>query len=385
MERQQFPRYSVGESMLPFCYFPLERIGAIDRIKSSTFTRKHSVQFVRSNGQSSLPFYFFDHLDHDASTTWQVERNQFDHILLDHAQENGVDVYQPFTAKEFMKNNRGEVVGVKAKGSGGKFHEFGAPITVDASGQYSFAASRNGWRIRDDRLQKIAIWTYFKGAKRDPGLDEGATTVAYLEKKNWVWYIPLQNDIVSVGVVGDKGYLYTDTRNSEQIFQRERKKNQWVHDHLTSAQQVDRYRVTGDVSYRSRYCAGHGLLLVGDAYAFLDPVFSSGLYLALHGGVLAGEFVDSALKKRDFGASQFLAYSTKLRGEIETMRKLVYAFYDPHFSFSSVMKKYPYLKGDLTDCLIGNLYRDFSQLFAALAEFVDVPEPLDYGGPLVSL
>ena len=219
----------------------------------------------------------------------RLNEANFDHMLLNHARENGVEVFELATVKEFIKNERSEIIGVKAQLKSGDSHDYHAPVTIDASGQFSFAASRNGWRIKDRKLKKIAIWTYYKGAKRDSGLDEGATTIAYLDQKNWVWYIPLQNDIVSVGVVGDKEYLYHDQREPAQIFQREIKKNQWIQDHLESGKQINDYRVTGDVSYRSRYSASDGLVLVGDAYAFLDPVFSSGLYLALHSGILAGE------------------------------------------------------------------------------------------------
>ena len=382
LERKRFPRYSVGESMLPFCYFPLQRIGVIDQIKNSPFTQKHSVQFVRKDSESSLPFYFADHMDHDAATTWQVERGDFDLILLDHARNNGVKVFESTAVKEFIKDEHNRVVGVQAQENGQNAREFYAPMVVDATGQYSFSTSRNGWRIKDRQLRKIAIWTYYKGAERDSGLDEGATTIAYLEQKNWIWYIPLQNR-VSVGVVGDKEYLYTNTREPSQILDREIRRNLWVKGHLRLARKIEGYRVTGDISYRSRYCAADGLILVGDAFAFLDPVFSSGLFLALYSAVLAGEAVDHALNSGDYRATQFIDYGSKLCEAIEIMRKLVYAFYDPNFSFASVIKKYPHLKGDLTDCLVGNLHRDFSGLFASLGEFTNLPDRLKHGHPLL--
>ncbi len=122
-------------------------------------------------------------------------------------------------------------------------------------------------------------------------------------------------------------------------------------------------------------------MLAGDALAFLDPVFSSGVYLALRGGELAGEAVDRALREEDVSAGQFEDYGTRLRGEIEAMRKLVYAFYEEGFSFGRLIKANPGLRGDLTDCLIGNLDKDFGALFDAVAQMAAVPEPLPYGGP----
>jgi len=237
--------------------------------------------------------------------------------------------------------------------------------------------------MRDPGLNKIAIWTYYQGAKRDPGLDEGATTVAYVPEKGWFWYIPLPEDTVSVGVVAEKEYLYKDTRDPAEIFMREVEKNLWIKDHLAPGRAFDRFFTTGEYSYRSRYCAADGLLLAGDAFAFLDPVFSSGLFLALKSGVMAGDAAHAALAAGNFSAAQFAGYGAELCKGIETMRKLVYAFYDVNFHFSGLFSKYPDLKGPVTDCLIGDLFKDYEVLFKAVAEFASVPEPLPYGQPLV--
>ncbi len=383
LERERFPRYIIGESMLPFCYFALERIGMIEPMKSSNFVRKYSVQFVRIDGRMTQPFYFFQHLDHEASTTWQVERSEFDAMLLDNARGSGVDVREAMTVKDFIMDADGAVIGVEARDADGAMHGFRAPVTIDASGQYTLSAARFGWRRMDRQLKKIAIWSYFKGAMHDPGRDAGATTVAYLNEKNWMWYIPLQRDIVSVGVVGERDYLYTDTRDPQTIFEREAEKNVWIREHLGPAERVNDFRVTGDFSYRSEYCAADGLVLTGDAFAFLDPVFSSGLFLALHGGVLIADAVDDAHKKNDFSGERFAEYGSQMCEAIEAMRKLIHAFYNPDFSFAAVLKEYPELRSDLTDCLIGNLHRDFTTLFQAISEFVPLPDPLPYGKPRV--
>lgn len=382
IEREKFPRYHIGESMIPYCYFTLERLGLIEKMQTSHFPKKFSVQFVGGRGKISTPFYFTQHMDHPAAQTWQVLRSEFDQMMLDNAREKGVAVFEETTVKDLIQVD-GVVRGVRAMTRDGEAREFLAPITIDASGRDALAISRNRWKVRDPELNKIAIWTYYKGAIRDPGIDEGATTVAYVPDKGWFWYIPLPNDTVSVGIVAEKDYLYTDTRDLGEIFEQEVKKNVWIDAHLATGERSDKYWVTGEFSYRSEFCAADGLVLTGDAFSFLDPVFSSGLFLALRGGELAGDAADAALTSGDFSAAQFDAYGQELCEGIEAMRKLVYAFYNHDFNFGNLIAAHPELRPALTDCLIGHVRRDFDALFAGVAEFAKVPEALPHGRPLV--
>lgn len=383
LEREKFPRYHVGESLIPYCYFSLERLGMIDKLKASGFTKKYSVQFVSRRGKLSQPFYFSDHMNHEASCTWQVWRCQFDKMLLDNAREKGAEAIEEAKVSELLRDADGTVTGVRVELASGEKREVHAPITIDATGRDSFSMLRNGWRVRDPQLDKIAIWTYYEGAMRDPGIDEGATTVAALPERSWFWYIPLPGDVVSIGVVGPKEYLFRDTRDHGEIFDREVAANPWVQEHLAPGRRSAKMRITGEFSYRSRHCSSDGLVLAGDAFGFLDPVFSSGLFLALRSGVLVGDAVDAALADSDVSASRFADYSRQVRSEIEAMRKLVYAFYDNDFSFGELLMKHPDLQPDVTDCLIGNLSRDFQKLFDGVGELVKVPENLPYGDPLV--
>lgn len=240
--------------------------------------------------------------------------------------------------------------------------------------------AREGWRVKDAELNKLAVWTYYRGAKRDPGIDEGNTTVAYLPERGWFWYIPLRGDTVSVGVVAEKDYLFSESKDPATIFAREIEQNLWIKDHLAHGQQYGPYFVTSEFSYRSKYCAADGLLLAGDAFAFLDPVFSSGVFLALESGILAADAVDAALNAGDFSGARFADYGERLCTAIENMRRLVYAFYDTGFSFGRMLKQYPQLRGRLTDCLIGDLFQDqYGELFSAIAEFAPLPAPLPHG------
>ena len=321
---------------------------------------------------AARPSFFFD------SCPFQNQRDErcadvFAHIgIADAAQETRV--------KELLRDVNGKVIGVKAENAEGD-HEFFAPITIDASGREAITVARSKWRIHDPKLDKIAVWTYYKGAKRDPGLEAGATTVAYLPGKGWFWYIPLADDITSVGIVGEKDYIYQDTREPAEIFAREIENNAWIKDHLSVGEQFGPHRSTGEYSYRSKYCADEGVVLTGDAFAFLDPVFSSGVFIALKSGEMAADAVHQAILDNDFSAARFEQYGKTLCSGIEVMRNLVYTFYDTNFSFRELFVKYPESRPAVTDCLIGNLFLDFDKLYSAVAEFAELPAPLTHGTP----
>ncbi|MDP6538584.1 MAG: NAD(P)/FAD-dependent oxidoreductase [Planctomycetota bacterium] len=381
LERERFPRYCLGESLIPHCWYPLERLGLADRLASTGFVvPKHSVQFVNTAGVRSKPFYFFQHSDHPAMLAWQVVRSHFDELLATNAAEKGARLLFETTATDLLRDD-GRVVGVRARTADGTTFEVRAPATIDASGRRAFGQHSNRWREPDGKMRKVALWTYYKGAMRDPGRDEGATTIAYLPEKGWFWYIPQTDDTVSVGIVADPEYLFRETREARAIFEREVETQPWIRDHLAVGTNLHLYQVTHDLSYRSRHCASDGLVLVGDAFSFLDPVFSAGVYLALQSGVLAADAVDAALDAGDVSAARFSPYGVRVCREIEAMRALVFAFYDPDFHFSTFLKAHPDLHHDLTDCLIGNLDRDFTALTAALGQFADLPEPIPYGAP----
>jgi flavin-dependent dehydrogenase len=383
LEREKFPRYHIGESLLPFTFQPLQRLGLIDKMRGSAFVKKYSVQFVSPSGRASQPFYFFNRYDRDTvAQTWQVLRSEFDQMLLDNAREKGALVKEETTVLELLWDGP-RVAGVRAQTRGGAAVEYHAPITLDCSGKEAFCAVRNHWRMNDPFLNKIAVWTYYKGAQRDEGIDAGATTVAYVPEKGWFWYIPQHNNMISVGVVAEGKYLTRDgVKAPEAIFKRAVEENLWIKQHLACGEQTGPYRLTSEYTQHARYCGTDGLLLVGDAFAFLDPVFSSGVMLALKSGTLAGDETHKAIVERDFSAERFTAYARYLREGVENMRRLVYAFYNPKFSFRTLTDKYPDAAGSVTDCLSGDVNKDFSTLWRQIEEFVPLPEALPVGDPL---
>jgi flavin-dependent dehydrogenase len=383
IEREKFPRYHIGESLLPFTYQPLKRLGLLDRMRSSAFVKKYSVQFVSPSGKSSQPFYFFNRYDRNTvAQTWQVLRSEFDQMLMENARAKGATVLEETVVTELLKEDS-KVAGVRARLKNGETKEFLAPITLDCSGRESFAAVRNNWRLKDPKLNKVAVWTYYQDAKRDAGIDEGATTVAYVPDKGWFWYIPQHNRMISVGVVAEGKYLSRDgVKSPEAIFKREIGQNAWISAHLAPGKQVGPYYITSEYSFHSRHSAMPGLLLVGDALCFLDPVFSSGVMLALKSGTMAADAVDEALTAGDLSPSRFDDYARTIRTGVENMRKLVYAFYDPKFSFRELCDKYPPMAGEVTDCLSGDVNKDFSELWRRISEFVQLPDDLPVGSPL---
>jgi flavin-dependent dehydrogenase len=373
LEREPFPRYHIGESLIPYTWFTLNRLGVVDWLKQSACPKKYSVQFVSITGKVSQPFYFFQTIEHECAQTWQVWRAEFDAMLLDNSRRKGTEVRQGVAVKDVIMDGD-RVVGVQIDAPGGGREDVYARAVVDATGRESMLSRRFGWKDRDADLNKIAVWSYFKGALRDPGLDEGATTVAYVPQKGWFWYIPLQSDIVSVGVVGEPGYLYRDGRDPAQIFERESKACKWIHDHIKVGTQVEPVRATGEYSYHSQKIGGDGFCLVGDAFAFLDPLFSTGVFLALKSGEMASDALHEALLAGDVSAARFEAYYAKQRHAVTSFRRLVRAFYNLTFSFREFLQEYPQLHPLIVDTLVGNVFTDLEPLYKALAEYESRPE-----------
>jgi len=164
LEKEKFPRYHVGESLMPYCWFTLERLGVLPAFEKIAFQKKYSVQFVTQDGRQSQPFYFFQHRDHPSSTTWQVERADFDFLLLDHARHQGVEVREQTPVQRVVKDDSGRVIGVQAVDTQNRKLQFFAPITIDCSGRDQVATAREGWRVKDPMLNKMAVWTYYRGA-----------------------------------------------------------------------------------------------------------------------------------------------------------------------------------------------------------------------------
>jgi flavin-dependent dehydrogenase len=358
-ERDHFPRFHIGESMIPDTYNAIRRTGLLEKMKGSRFVKKYSVQFVDQRGRLSEPFYFWDNKPHESSQTWQVRRSEFDKLALDHARESGVRVSEGARVLEVLFEGK-QAVGVRMKPEDGPEREVRSKVVVDASGQSTLIIDRFGLRAWDPQLKKAALWTYWKGAYRDQGKDEGATIVIQTEgKKGWFWYIPLHDDVISVGVVADHDYLLKNRANKdfEAIYFEEVAKAPGLQPRLKNAERCDVFRVQKEYSYRAAQAAGDGWCLVGDAFGFLDPLYSSGLLLAMTSGTMAADAVVEAFGKNDFSEGQLRKWEAPYLKGMDRIRRLVCEFYDG-LSFGRFVKKHPHLKGTVTDVLIGDVFKD---------------------------
>jgi flavin-dependent dehydrogenase len=213
-------------------------------------------------------------------------------------------------------------------------------------------------RVWDPILNKGAIWTYWQGAYRDTGRDEGATMVLQTAGKNgWFWYIPLHDNIVSIGVVAPFDYLFKNRGSYEQTYCEEVRACTAVTERVSTAKRVAGYFATKDYSYRATTVAGEGWVMVGDAWGFLDPLYSSGVLLALRSGEMAADAIVEGLAKGDTTAAQLGKWGGAFNAGVDRMRRLVCEYYDG-FSFGNFMKHHPDLRGTVTDLLIGDLFTD---------------------------
>jgi flavin-dependent dehydrogenase len=358
-EREHFPRFHIGESMIPETYWVFERLKMLPKLRASHFVKKYSVQFVNEHGKISEPFYFEHNKAHECSQTWQVRRSELDTMLLENAREQGVHVHEGVRILEVLFEGS-RAVGVRLKTEDGQTQEVRADVIVDASGQSSMIMDRLKLRVWDPLLRKAAVWTYWKGAYRDTGVDEGATIVMQTPgKTGWFWYIPLHDDIVSVGVVANFDYLFKnrDSVDYETIYNAEVERYPAIQKRIANATRATQFFAQKEYSYRARQAAGDGWVLVGDAFGFLDPLYSSGVMLALKSGQLAADAIVEGLAKGDTTAAQLGKWETDYVRGMERMRRLVCEYYDG-FSFGRFVRKHPHLKGALTDLLIGDLFKD---------------------------
>ncbi len=356
-ERERFPRFHIGESLIPETYWTLERLGMLPKLQASRFVKKYSVQFVNARGQESAPFYFWDNKPHECSQTWQVVRSEFDQMMLENARAHGVTAHEGTRVHEVLFEGD-RAVGVRVRGEDGVFREVRARVVVDASGQNGLLSHTLGLRVWDPVLNKGAIWTYWEGAYRDTGKDEGATIVLQTpDKKGWFWYIPQHDNIVSVGVVGPFDYLFKGRGSYEQTYAEEVERCTAVKERVAGATRATGHFATKDYSYRASQVAGNGWVLVGDAWGFLDPLYSSGVLLALKSGELAADAIVAGLGKGDTSAAQLGSWGPDFNRGVDRMRRLVCEYYDG-FSFGRFVKHYPALIGTVTDLLIGDLFTD---------------------------
>ena len=386
LERDRFPRFKIGESLMPATFWTLKRLGVLAKLKASAFPRKHSVQFFSGDGRASAPFYFSENDPRESAVTWQVRRAEFDQLMADNAAAHGATVVYGAAVRDFLLDGQ-SCRGVRV-GLDDGVRDVAARVVVDASGQSALLARRLGLKDDDPCLRHAAVFTHFQDAWRDRGRDEGATLIMHTgDARSWFWYIPMPDGRVSVGVVGRRDELLGERgATPAQVFARELARCPALVPKLDGARQVFDFKVMREFSYRSRQLAGDGWVLVGDAFGFLDPIYSSGILLALKSAEYAADAVDSALVAGDVSAERLGAFEQPFVAGMDALKKLVYAFYTPDFSFARFLKRFPQHRKPLVDLLTGDVFgRDLGTLFedmATMTEAAAAVEPaLAVAGP----
>ncbi|HEX6283589.1 MAG TPA: NAD(P)/FAD-dependent oxidoreductase, partial [Pyrinomonadaceae bacterium] len=292
-EKEVFPRHHIGESLMTDTYWTFRRMGLLEKLKESPFVRKYSVQFANAAGKESRPFYFFEAQHHESAVTWQVTRAKFDELLINHAADQGAVVHQGVLVKQVLFEGD-RAVGVEVQMPDGAREKYFAKVVIDATGQMAMLSNKFRWRVRDPHLKKAVLYSNWKGAHREPDLNGGATLVLRTElgSGGWFWYIPLEDDITSVGIVADPEYLLKGRgQDLAKIYQEEIDKCEPCRKRVASGERVDKIYSILDYSYRSKHNSGNGFIIIGDAYGFLDPIYSSGVLLALKMAELAADAI----------------------------------------------------------------------------------------------
>ncbi|MCP4192518.1 MAG: NAD(P)/FAD-dependent oxidoreductase [Planctomycetaceae bacterium] len=376
MEGASFPRYHIGESLIPHTYGTLHRLGLLPKLQSSSFPVKHSVRFVPPSGKRTEPFYFSEVVDGDRAQTWQVDRADFDMICMDNAMECGVEVRTPCRVRKVLFDGE-QATGLRVEENGGSTQDLEARVVVDASGRSTVIGKQLRLKTDVPGIDKSSIWTYYQGGHRGEGIDAGETTIFMLPDRGWFWYIPQPNDQVSVGLVAEPDYLFREGKEYDTAWTREVSACQPLSEWLANAEQVSDIRGYRKLAYINRKVVGNGWVMVGDSAGFLDPVYSSGLFLALSSSEMAADCLHDALVANDASPVMLGKFVSPLWEGVEVIHRLIRAFYDSEFSFHDFVERFPEQRRALIDCLMGDVVgKDMSTFLESLAKMTPPPPAL---------
>lgn len=339
VERQEFPRFRIGESLLPEGNHLLREIGVWDKVCAAGFVPKHGARFHLGHGDAEKKVVFANGLLPGLDSTWQVERARFDALLLDHARELGAEVRTATTVSQVDSRDDGHRVTLTA--ADGTTTEIEARYVIDSGGRDQFYSSDLKARLDPAAFPKrIAIYNHFTGVGRSPGTEGGDTVIVRIPE-GWLWFIPVDAERTSVGLVATQTTFKSAGLKPGEFFERTVAAHPRVQALMRDARPTLGYHVTADYSYYRRELARGRMVLAGDAGGFLDPIFSSGVYLALHSAKEAAALVINAHRRgRAIADSTALAYTRRLKAHSSVFHRLIDAFYDEH-SFSVFMCQVP--------------------------------------------
>jgi 2-polyprenyl-6-methoxyphenol hydroxylase-like FAD-dependent oxidoreductase len=326
-ERETFPRFHVGESLLPANMTVLERLGVLDEVKAHGFIVKSGAYFADQEMGLGYQFFFREGKPWPPYT-YEVSRGEFDKILLDHAaRQPNVTLLQPASVERAAFDDEGVTVTVsEAAGS----REIRARFLVDASGRDAFIASRHGRRRPIEGLGKVALFAHFSGGRRWPGKEEGNIRI-FIFEPGWFWYIPFVNGTSSVGCVLHARTVRGREGNLEQLYDSLIARCQGLAEALDGAPRITAVHRAANFSYRTDPAIGDRFLCVGDAIAFVDPIFSSGVYIATQSAELSSAEILRAFRDNRFEARRFRGYERRIRRGMKPFQRFIRNFYDPSF------------------------------------------------------
>ncbi|MDQ5872162.1 MAG: FAD-dependent oxidoreductase [Acidobacteriota bacterium] len=360
LEREKFPRFHVGESLLPFNLPIFERLGVAEKIRAAGFQKKHGAFFWNEETGGVRPVDFATGLDDRHPFAYHVKRADFDDLLLRHAEESGAEVREETPVARVLFEE-GRAVGVVARPRGGKEEEIRARAVVDASGQEALLSRQSGTRKFDPKLKRAGLFAHYEGIRWPEGQKPGDILLP-IDRGVWYWIIPFSDGTCSVGAVfepevakGETGEVASLDQRFEHLVERSPRMREF----LAGSRRTSRAVGISDYSTSSARAAGDGWVLVGDAATFLDPVFSTGVFLAMAMGVRAAAALDRALEKPGTPrAADLLPYAKAANRLVGRFRRFVYAFYDPVF-FEAFCSKEPVdrIRASITTILSGGVER----------------------------
>jgi len=338
LERAVFPRDHVGESLLPFCYPILDELGVLGEM-AQRYVRKPGVRFLDVDGVTATTYCFGQKIRDPSYLSFHVLRSEFDELLLDNSARLGAQVLQGTRVESVAFADGGATV--EAEGRDGEPVTVAARFVVDASGRETFLANRMRTKVAHKELERTAVGSHWQGATYEGGLEEGMIQIIYTggDKQGWIWVIPLSTDRLSIGVVVNTSYFRAQRRILkdagavgwlEALYLQEIESSAFTARILRDARRSFPIQCNGDYSYLCRQKWGDGFALVGDASAFIDPIFSSGVYLAMNSARLLADAVATRLREGvDAGRRALGGAYERIVGAYELVDKLIRLFYDP--------------------------------------------------------
>lgn len=356
LEKEKFPRFHIGESLLPYSMSAFDRLGIREKMPPISVA-KHGGEVATACGQRCVKFYFKDGFRLKHHQSYQVERAVFDKMLLDRAREVGAEVREETSVEQLTFADDG--VRLEIRGADGK-EEIRAAYLLDCSGRHSVVGRHFGLKTTYPNLQKFSCFAHFEGVQREGGIDEGLTRLVRAED-HWFWFIPINAKRTSVGVVMDIADYKARKLTPEAMLQWAFEDSAVMRERMRDATRVTKVYSIGDYSYRNRELTGDRWMLVGDAAGFIDPIFSTGVFMALHSGEECGNAIDEALSNPGRRAARFKRYERSMHKTMDMYLRFASAWYRPEFIevFTSPTKRLQ-LAPAINAVLAGNLGSSFA-------------------------